>query len=78
MYVHLVRATPPLSPTLSPCSLSLSSLYVRCRAAQPKSSEEQCRAIFEKGERIEQEFAEYFTGKLYCINVVDYNPFYIT
>lgn len=32
------------------------------QAAQPKSSEEQCRAIFEKGERIEQEFAEYFTA----------------
>lgn len=35
-----------------------------CRDAQPRSSEDQCHAIFDKGQRIEQEFAEFFTGKI--------------
>ena len=33
------------------------------RSAQPRTTEEQSRQIFEKGSRIEQEFAEYFTGE---------------
>ena len=33
------------------------------RSAQPRTTEEQSRQIFEKGGRIEQEFAEYFTGE---------------
>ena len=33
------------------------------RATLTRNSEDQCYAIFEKGQRIEQEFAEYFTGK---------------
>ena len=37
--------------------------YYLSRAAQPKNSEELCRQIYDKGRRIEQEFAEYFTGK---------------
>ena len=32
------------------------------RAAQPKNSEDISKQIFEKGRRIEQEFAEFFTG----------------
>ena len=35
------------------------------RDAQPRSSEDQCHAIFDKGQRIEQEFAEFFTGKMF-------------
>jgi hypothetical protein len=34
-----------------------------CRSAQPRNTEDQCKQIFEKGQRIEQEFAEFFTGK---------------
>ena len=47
------------------CCSSLRNLppFASLRTAQPRSTEEQCRSIFEKGERIEQEFAEYFTGK---------------
>lgn len=33
------------------------------RESQPKTSEDMAQQIFEKGRRIEQEFAEYFTGK---------------
>ena len=41
-------------------------LYDVCpllRSAQPRNTEEQCKQIFEKGTKIEQEFAEYFTGE---------------
>lgn len=37
------------------------------RSAQPKTSEDIARQIFDKGRRIEQEFAEYFTGNNYQI-----------
>ena len=37
------------------------------RAAQSRSSEDHCLALFEKGQRIEQEFAEFFTGKNYTV-----------
>ena len=33
------------------------------RAAQTKNSDEMNKQIFDKGRRIEQEFAEYFTGR---------------
>jgi len=32
------------------------------RSAQQRNTEEQCKQIFEKGTKIEQEFAEYFTA----------------
>ena len=41
------------------------------RFAQPKTTEEQSRQIFEKGSRIEQEFAEYFTGEEEGIDLVN-------
>ena len=37
------------------------------RTAQPKNSEDANRQIFEKGRRIEQEFAEFFTGEKYVL-----------
>ena len=39
-------------------------------SATETQSEEQCRAILEKGTRIEQEFAEYFTGESSCIDKI--------
>ena len=33
------------------------------RAAQPKNSMDINRQVYEKGTRIEQEFAEFFTGE---------------
>ena len=39
------------------------SLWLLSRSALPKYSEEQCKQIFEQGQRTEQEFAEHFTGK---------------
>lgn len=38
--------------------------------AQSKNSDEVCQQIFDKGRRIEQEFAEYFTGPLLLPHLV--------
>lgn len=46
----------PIAICIRPSSVSV------IQAAQPKNSEELCRQIYDKGRRIEQEFAEYFTA----------------
>ena len=41
-----------------------SMMYFIHRAAQPKVTEDIARQILDKGRRIEQEFAEYYTGTI--------------